>query len=37
MTALTIAKAAAALNIRVHDHLIIGHKHHASFKTLGLL
>ena len=32
-----INKAAAALNIRVHDHLIIGHKHHASFKTLGLL
>ena len=32
-----IVDAAAALNIRVHDHLIIGHKHHASFKTLGLL
>ena len=32
-----IVKAAAALNIRVHDHLIIGHAHHSSFKTLGLL
>lgn len=32
-----IIDAATALNIRVHDHLIIGHKHHASFKTLGLL
>ncbi|GJL96011.1 MAG: DNA repair protein RadC [Hyphococcus sp.] len=32
-----IIKAAAALNIRVHDHLVIGHKHHASFKTLGLM
>lgn len=32
-----IVKAAAALNIRVHDHLVIGHEHHASFKSLGLL
>lgn len=32
-----IVTAAKALNIRVHDHLIIGHEHHASFKTLGLL
>ncbi len=32
-----IQKAAAALNIRVHDHLIIGHKSEASFKGLGLL
>ncbi len=32
-----IVKAAAALNIRVHDHLIIGHKRDASFKSLGLL
>jgi DNA repair protein RadC len=32
-----IVKAASALNIRVHDHLIIGHDRHASFKTLGLL
>ncbi|WDI30820.1 DNA repair protein RadC [Hyphococcus flavus] len=32
-----IVKAASALNIRVHDHLVIGHDKHASFKTLGLL
>ena len=32
-----IVKAASALNIRVHDHLVIGHDNHASFKTLGLL
>ena len=32
-----IIKAAKALHIRVHDHIIIGHKHHASFKSLGLL
>ena len=32
-----IVKAAKALHIRVHDHIIIGHKHHASFKSLGLL
>ena len=32
-----IVKAAAALSIRVHDHLVIGHDKHASFKTLGLL
>ncbi len=32
-----IVKAAAALNIRVHDHLIIGHKRDASFKSLGLI
>lgn len=32
-----IVKAAAALNIRVHDHLVIGHEKYASFKTLGLL
>jgi len=32
-----IQKAAAALNIRVHDHLVIGHKSEASFKSLGLL
>jgi len=32
-----IIKAAKALNIRVHDHIIVGHKHHASFKTLGLI
>jgi len=32
-----IVKAAQALNIRVHDHLIIGHRTEASFKGLGLL
>jgi len=32
-----IVTAAGALNIRVHDHLVIGHKHTASFKSLGLL
>jgi DNA repair protein RadC len=32
-----IIKAGAALNIRVHDHIIVGHKHHASFKSLGLI
>lgn len=32
-----IVKAAKALHIRVHDHIIIGHAHHASFKSLGLL
>lgn len=32
-----IAKAAQALGIRVHDHLVIGHKSEASFKSLGLL
>ncbi|MEO1251198.1 MAG: DNA repair protein RadC [Pseudomonadota bacterium] len=32
-----IIKAAAALNIRVHDHLVIGHDRHASFKSLGLI
>ena len=32
-----IVKAAQALNIRIHDHLIIGQKGEASFKGLGLL
>lgn len=32
-----IIKAAGALNIRVHDHLVIGHETHASFKSLGLI
>jgi len=32
-----IVKAAKTLNIRVHDHLVIGHDRHASFKSLGLL
>ncbi len=32
-----IAAAAKALNIQVHDHLVIGRGRHASFKALGLL
>jgi len=32
-----ISKAARALGIRVHDHLIIGHTAQTSFKSLGLL
>jgi len=32
-----IQKAASALNIRVHDHLVIGHASEVSFKGLGLL
>ncbi|MEL7488529.1 MAG: DNA repair protein RadC [Pseudomonadota bacterium] len=32
-----IVAAAKPLGIRIHDHLVIGHKHEASFKSLGLL
>lgn len=32
-----VAKAAAALGVSVHDHIVIGRKSHASFKSLGLL
>jgi DNA repair protein RadC len=32
-----IAKAAEALGITIHDHLVIGRKGHASFRSLGLL
>ncbi len=32
-----VATAAAAVNLRLHDHLIIGARGHNSFKTLGLL
>ena len=32
-----IDKAAKALGIAVHDHLVIGRSGHASFKALGLL
>jgi DNA repair protein RadC len=32
-----IAKAAQALRIGLHDHLVIGRGGHASFKSLGLL
>ena len=32
-----IAKASEALGISIHDHLVIGRKGHASFRSLGLL
>ncbi len=32
-----IRKAAEALGITIHDHLVIGRKGHASFRSLGLL
>jgi DNA repair protein RadC len=32
-----IQKAAAALHIKIHDHLVIGKDREASFKALGLL
>ena len=32
-----VSRAASALNIRVHDHLVIGKEREASFKSLGLL
>jgi DNA repair protein RadC len=32
-----IRKASEALGISVHDHLVIGRKGHASFRSLGLL
>jgi DNA repair protein RadC len=32
-----IRKAAEALGISMHDHLVIGRKGHASFRSLGLL
>jgi DNA repair protein RadC len=32
-----IKAAAEALGIAIHDHLVIGHKGHASFRSLGLL
>jgi DNA repair protein RadC len=32
-----VTAAAKALNISVHDHLVIGRSGHASFKALGLL
>jgi DNA repair protein RadC len=32
-----IRKAAEALGISIHDHLVIGRKGHASFRGLGLL
>jgi DNA repair protein RadC len=32
-----IVKAAGPLGVRVHDHLVIGHRTEASFKALGLI
>ena len=32
-----IRKEAEALGSTIHDHLVIGHKGHASFRSLGLL
>ncbi len=32
-----IRRAAEALSIAIHDHLVIGRKGHASFRSLGLL
>ncbi len=32
-----IAKALSAIGVTVHDHLVIGRKGHASFKSMGLL
>ena len=34
---LKVRDAAKALNITVHDHLIIGRQGHSSFRELGLL
>ena len=32
-----LAQALGALDVRVHDHLVIGANRHVSFRTLGLL
>ena len=32
-----VKAAAAVLGIAIHDHLVIGRKGHASFRSLGLL
>jgi DNA repair protein RadC len=32
-----ILKAAEALGITIHDHLVVGRKGHASFRSLGLI
>jgi DNA repair protein RadC len=32
-----VKAAAEALGISIHDHLVIGRKGHASFRSLGLL
>lgn len=32
-----IKAAAGTLGIAIHDHLVIGRKGHASFRSLGLI
>jgi DNA repair protein RadC len=32
-----VKTAAEALGIAIHDHLVIGRKGHASFRSLGML
>ena len=32
-----VAKAVGAVGIALHDHVVIGHGKHASFRSLGLL
>lgn len=32
-----VAKAAAAVGVTVHDHVVIGRGRHSSFRSLGLL
>jgi DNA repair protein RadC len=32
-----IIQAASALNVEIHDHIIIGEKDHYSFKSNGLI
>jgi DNA repair protein RadC len=32
-----LKRAAAALDLVLHDHLVIGHGKHTSFRSLGLL
>lgn len=32
-----LKRAATALDLKLHDHLVIGHGKHASFRSLGLL
>jgi DNA repair protein RadC len=32
-----LKEAASALEIALHDHVVIGHGKHASFRSLGLL
>jgi DNA repair protein RadC len=32
-----LKEAASAVEIALHDHIVIGHGTHASFRSLGLL